>query len=110
MRITMRWLSDVRDFQLQQFAAAQARAVARHQQRAVAEILRAGNQLTHFVGTQDRGEPPMALRGGSSAFSSRRLSIRTKKKRRAATWSPTVPTASFFSRNRWRDTAAWAPS
>ena len=54
---------DVRDFQLQQLAAAQARAVERHQHRAVVEILRAGNQLTHFVGTQDRGQPSMALRG-----------------------------------------------
>ena len=28
------------------------------------EILRAGNQLTHFVGTQDRGQPTVALRSG----------------------------------------------
>ena len=55
---------DVRDFQLQQLAAAQARAVERHQHRAVIEILRARNELAHFVGTQDRGQPPMALRGG----------------------------------------------
>ena len=54
---------DVATFSCKQLAAAQARAVERHQHRAVIEILRAGNQATDFVGTQDGGKPSMALRG-----------------------------------------------
>ena len=59
---------DVRDLQLQELASTQARAVERHQHRAVVEILRAGNQPTHFVGTQDRRQPSMPLRGGQLLF------------------------------------------
>ncbi len=59
---------DVRDLQLEQLAPAQARAVERHQHRPVVEILRAGNQLTHFVGTEDRRQPSMPLRGGQLLF------------------------------------------
>jgi hypothetical protein len=67
---------DVGDLQLQQLAAAQARAVERHEQRAVIEVLRAGNESPHFIRTQDRGQPAVALRCGSSSFSSRRLRTR----------------------------------
>ena len=42
---------DVADLQLQELAAAQARAVERHEHRAVIEILRAGDEPPHFVGT-----------------------------------------------------------
>ncbi len=59
---------DVRDLQLQELAPAQARPVERHQHRPVVEILRAGNQPTHFVGTQDGGQPAMAFRGGQVLF------------------------------------------
>ena len=43
---------DVADFELTRFAAPQAGAVERQQQRAVIEILRAGNQALDFVGTE----------------------------------------------------------
>ena len=62
---------DVRDLQLQQLAAAQARAVERHQHRAVVEILRAGDQATHFVGAEDRRQPAMPLRGAAGPLSVR---------------------------------------
>ena len=53
---------DVADFELARFAAAQAGAVERQQQRAVIEILRPGDQLLDFVGTEDDGETESLLR------------------------------------------------
>ena len=43
---------DVADFELTRFAAPQAGAVERQEQRAVIEILRARNEALHFVGTE----------------------------------------------------------
>ena len=55
---------DVADFQLARFAAAQAGAVERQQQRAVIEILRAGDQALDLLGTEhDRqAESPLRIR------------------------------------------------
>ena len=55
---------DVADFELARFAAAQARAVERQQQRAVIEILRAGDQALDLVGTEDdrQAEPLLRIR------------------------------------------------
>ena len=44
------------------FAAAQAGAVQRQQQRAVIEILRAGDQALHFLRAEDHRQPFPALR------------------------------------------------
>ena len=44
---------DVATFSCKQLAAAQARAVERHEHRAVIEILRAGDEAPDFVGTED---------------------------------------------------------
>jgi hypothetical protein len=45
-------------------AAAQARAIQRQQQRAVIEILRAGDQTLHFLRAEDHREasPPLRIR------------------------------------------------
>ena len=52
---------DVADFELARFAAPQARAVQRQQQRAVIEILRAGDEALHLVGAEDdRQAVPLA--------------------------------------------------
>ena len=59
---------DVGDLQLQKLASAQARAIERHEQYAVIEVLRAGNEPTHFLGTQNGGQPAAALGCGELLF------------------------------------------
>ena len=91
---------DVGDLELQEFTPTQARAVEGHQHRPVVEVLRAGDQPTDFVGAQDGRQPTMAFRRGQLFFQLAPLED-TKTKRSAATCRPTVPTASFFSSNRY---------
>jgi hypothetical protein len=54
---------DVRHLQLEKLTPPQACPLQCHQHRPVVEILRARNQLTHFVGAEDRRQPSMPLRG-----------------------------------------------
>ena len=53
---------DVPDLQVRHLAAAQARAIQRQQQRAVIEVLRAGDQALHFLLAEDDREASPVLR------------------------------------------------
>ena len=53
---------DVADFELARFAAPQAGAVEREEQRAVIEILRARDEPLHLVGTEHDREPESLFR------------------------------------------------
>ena len=71
---------DVADFELARFAAAQARAVERQQQRAVIEILRAGDQALDLVGTEDDRQAERAASDTAGPRARRAASARTDRR------------------------------